>query len=647
MMRQSSACRMCTSALSLIAAVSVLADCAGTTGSSEQVARTEEPFSNQFGGDDCPLGKLGIPGLGICRPDHEAVTTAGLSFLRPEIANFIARQNALFDACNVSSNTLGSALSAICRLELPASLLYGAQTAYAHFDNCTFQGSLSGVSRNLFSAVVSVMDNVADFSCTTPLWADCRSAPSSGADALTYFAASLHTIQDFYSHTNWVENGQSSLFDTSLGPFPVLSAFQPGSGYSFLAGLAIVDDPVPPQPHLQATVNPLLPQAKFRGSSFPALISGVTSDNSFATAPQDCPLVVRGGPPRFVTHDELAKDDPNHGGYTQAVSLAVRQTEHEWCRFMNLVFGARGAAGTQHICKQWVGDIAAANAACQDEGLVTDAQCCPAGQTRCAGVCADLDSDPQNCGSCGNACNANGACSTGVCCPSGQTSCGGTCLDLNSDPQNCGSCGSPCNANEICSSGLCCPSGQTNCSGLCVDLQSDVGNCGSCGNACAAGQVCVNQTCQSPVGQTTYTYTGNQFLYIGGCCGVSNVAGSFTVPSALAPNTTYNNLVSTITAYSFTDGRYTWTPSNYPGGPVSPFNISNEFFIGTDAQGQITSWRIDLVSNNPDGEIFTQSADLAAGGDRIDSVNVFNNYVAYSYAPGNPNGQQGVPGTWH
>jgi hypothetical protein len=114
----------------------------------------------------------------------------------------------------------------------------------------------------------------------------------------------------------------------------------------------------------------------------------------------------------------------------------------------------------------------------------------------------------------------------------------------------------------------------------------------------------------------------------------------------LAPNTTYNNLASTITTYSFTDGRYTWTPSKYPGGPVSPFNISNEFFVRTDAQGQIASWQIDLISDNPVGEIFTQSADLAAGGGPLDSVNVFNNYDAYSYAPGNPNGQQGVPGTW-
>src|SRR4051812_2547675 len=54
-----------------------------------------------------------------------------------------------------------------------------------------------------------------------------------------------------------------------------------------------------------------------------------------------------------------------------------------------------------------------------------------------------------------------------------------------------------------------------------------------------------------------YTYTGNEFLYIGGCCGVSNLSGSFTLPSALAPNTTYDNLASTVSSYSFSDGRNT------------------------------------------------------------------------------------------
>lgn len=145
--------------------------------------------------------------------------------------------------------------------------------------------------------------------------------------------------------------------------------------------------------------------------------------------------------------------------------------------------------------------------------------------------------------------------------------------------------------------------------------------------------------------QVTYSYTGNRFLYIGGCCGVSNVSGSFTVSSALAANTTYN-LVGAILNYHFSDGRTIWTPSNYPGGPTPPFGTANEFTVSTDASGNITSWQINIVSNSPAALITTQSLDFAVGGGVLDATNVYGNYNAYSFAPGNPNGQRGVPGTW-
>jgi len=154
--------------------------------------------------------------------------------------------------------------------------------------------------------------------------------------------------------------------------------------------------------------------------------------------------------------------------------------------------------------------------------------------------------------------------------------------------------------------------------------------------------------------QVTYSYTGNTFLYIGGCCGVSNVSGFFIVDTALAANTTFANLSGSITNYNFTDGRYSWNPSNNPPVPAAPFDFPNEFSVTTDASGNIKDWQIDLVSNNPVGEISTQSLLYALGngptpgigGDSLDAVNVYNNYDAYTYAPGNPNGEMGVQGTW-
>ena len=123
--------------------------------------------------------------------------------------------------------------------------------------------------------------------------------------------------------------------------------------------------------------------------------------------------------------------------------------------------------------------------------------------TKCDGGCADLKTDPTNCGACGKKCPMGAMCVQGSCqCGSSQTQCSGACVDTKTDATNCGKCGNLCgnDAGAIlgggtwaCVNGTCaiqCPmlDGGTGmeCSGACVDLQKDNDNCGSCGNACAA-----------------------------------------------------------------------------------------------------------------------------------------------------------------
>jgi hypothetical protein len=126
----------------------------------------------------------------------------------------------------------------------------------------------------------------------------------------------------------------------------------------------------------------------------------------------------------------------------------------------------------------------------------------------CDGVCVNLDTDPINCGACGNFCDS-GICSGGGCtCSEGLTNCDGTCTDLITDDLNCGQCGNTCIFG--CVSGTCnecsdffgpgwvlcpVPDGESYCTSL-LDTDSD---CGSCGNVCssdpASSETCINGIC--------------------------------------------------------------------------------------------------------------------------------------------------------
>jgi hypothetical protein len=114
---------------------------------------------------------------------------------------------------------------------------------------------------------------------------------------------------------------------------------------------------------------------------------------------------------------------------------------------------------------------------------------CSPGLIACLGYdgthyCADLKTDPNNCGYCGNECGSNQPCNNGNCeCQSGLTMCGTVCTDLSYDPNNCGSCNHSCGPNETC------------CARNCTDTSTDPNNCGVCGFGCVTGTTCVNGSC--------------------------------------------------------------------------------------------------------------------------------------------------------
>jgi hypothetical protein len=148
---------------------------------------------------------------------------------------------------------------------------------------------------------------------------------------------------------------------------------------------------------------------------------------------------------------------------------------------------------------------------------------CVAGYSNCGGTCTNTQYDADNCGSCGNACDAGAACIDGQCqaettCEDvGLTTCGGTCVDTDSDADNCGACDNVCRQDQICSGGQCaCPLGQTDCDGVCTNTNTDPDNCGSCGTSCGDDEWCAAGSCESSaqscedLGLTTCEVGGSQ-----------------------------------------------------------------------------------------------------------------------------------------
>ncbi len=199
---------------------------------------------------------------------------------------------------------------------------------------------------------------------------------------------------------------------------------------------------------------------------------------------------------------------------------------------------------------------------------------CGAGETCCAGECANLESDPKHCGTCGNACPAGpeqgccngecaelcyevgfGCCPTGksccgsVCCPDGDCCDGAECCEAGQTccDSSCCPTGDCCGGVECCdpgacceSAGTCCPSGQICCGDQCTDL-NDTDNCGTCDNTSAPGQVCLGRDgCCTPG-----TCEGRCGTISDGCGGTLDCGDDCDTSQCLTCDSTSGNCVTT------------------------------------------------------------------------------------------------------
>lgn len=124
--------------------------------------------------------------------------------------------------------------------------------------------------------------------------------------------------------------------------------------------------------------------------------------------------------------------------------------------------------------------------------------------------CADLDTDPLNCGMIGGTCQEGEVCAGGECacgdgpaCGGGDACCDGSCTDTSRSSSHCGGCGIMCGSGTSCeASGCVCPMAGRECrppsdgdlGELCCDtgcVPQDASNCGSCGTACTGRTMCL------------------------------------------------------------------------------------------------------------------------------------------------------------
>jgi hypothetical protein len=194
----------------------------------------------------------------------------------------------------------------------------GAFDSANHFDNSRFAQAVANINEQLGEAVAD-----ADPASLDPIL------------AAGNFGHALHTVEDFYAHSNWVNLGQSTLFDDGSG------YWTPVTPYEVRDGVMVVQGPSP-YGLGSVTRDGFTVYVNTGSQVYKGVVTG-----QFGSEPDDVP------PEAVVTHAELNKDDPSRPLHAEARSLATQQVRHEFYRLVELVRTRYGTA--EPLLAAWVG----------------------------------------------------------------------------------------------------------------------------------------------------------------------------------------------------------------------------------------------------------------------------------------------------
>ena len=322
-----------------------------------------------------------IAGVGVNCVDegHKKVTGYLRPFMRSEVWSVIWNGNYAQD------NPFGSF----------------ADDGQRHFQSCLFRnkpyfvanipyidpGSIEYI-RDTYSNAIAYLD---------PLDPD----PLTAADR---FGKLLHTVQDFYSHTNWINLlnlsapnpvSHADLFENTLGEWPLIDWLGPVRDDIILgqippnglpAGWSVSQSLTSENPDFTTPDGPrrgLVTGWNERGAC-PDVRPGTTTDqyshlsilpiprsqrlthgeskiagqtdfiseltNGWVDAGYQAERPCHDGYPTYVC---LQKDTPGRPDYGQAIQLAKLQTAQEWCRLLHLAKDAWGFSGSSILMTLW------------------------------------------------------------------------------------------------------------------------------------------------------------------------------------------------------------------------------------------------------------------------------------------------------